>query len=322
MRFVPAGAVASPSYVVSTDTAVTTGITGVFTSPVLFNGQLYALLNTLYYGNNGPTMIGAGVPTGTYGTSGTQLLPGFAAAYTGPSARAFIFQDAGNIWIADDTTTWGQGGLWLASYSSSASKWMNGDIASPFMPAPSTGVYALSGRVEGASGFIIYCLATSGGLYRFVASTRTFTLYAALPLNSGNLFSVGVTAVPCDPAFSVCGAQNLPSPSAMPAPSPSSTPGAAVPFTPGSIVALRVGDGSRPLAATAAPLFVDEINPWTGALLQVRVVMTVRPSVQVSMRNQYARATACCFCLCLVIKNYSLTLINMLPFTGHSYSAQ
>lgn len=42
----------------------------------------------------------------------------------------------------------------------------------------------------------------------------------------------------------------------------------AVPFTPGNLIVVRVGDGSTPLTAATAPVFLEERSPATGALLR------------------------------------------------------
>ena len=78
----------------------------------------------------------------------------------------------------------------------------------------------------------------------------------------------GACLVPCDPSVQgVCdGTELAPTPSPSPSPSPIGVLVGGVPaWHPTSLLALRVGDGSAPLTTAAAALFIDELDPVTGA---------------------------------------------------------
>ena len=239
-------------------------------------GQLTAFLGTPW-GSNSRAVVdfGVGLPTGTKGQSSTTFLPGMVNAYTGGSTRGFVWQSPSQVWVVDDSNVWGSGGLWYLRYDSTSRQWVNGDIASPFQPPGNPGLASVSGRVE-AGGYALYVLSTAGAAYRFNATTYTFAPVGAYASSATKAY-LSLSVVPCEapsacmPLTTDAAAAGLAAPLQPPAPV---SLAAARPFRVGSVLALRVGTGGEPLSNTAAPIFVEEQDPFTGAVRQVIALPT------------------------------------------------
>ena len=165
-----------------------------------------------------------------------------------------------------------------------------------------------------AEGNFVLRFTPSLGVTEAVAQSCAFTEFrsvAVAPIFASP--SASVTAPPSSTASATAtssggispstSATATPSPSLSASPSSTGTPsnspicGAPVvsgaPLDPSSVVLVRVGDGRTPLSATnlGAPVYVDELNPVTGALRQ-----SIGPLPGCVMSSQYntgARALRC-----------------------------
>ena len=92
----------------SAQDASVVSIYGGVRKPLVFGGQLYALLTPPYWGYtyHGPMQVGTGTPTGdpTWLTnSALAPLPGLGNVYTSWAPTAFQFQDAATLWLTGES---------------------------------------------------------------------------------------------------------------------------------------------------------------------------------------------------------------------------
>ena len=245
------------------------------------NGTLFVLVRAPWCGH--PTRGVFSVTTSdgvTPPTNGSlpviaTLLPGISQSYAFCDSRAMAFSPDGRwLYVTDGSTSWGSGGLYIFSANSSG-YWSLVDSPEPFPGATGAGV--MDGRMENGV-FVLYVSRYDSSVFsqRFNTATRQWTAIPAMvPVIADTVYR-GSVLVPCDPSISgsACdGSDVLPSTSSTPSPTPSSSPSpstGSISFSPASLIVLRIGNGSAVFSGTAvaAPLFLDELTPQTGAVIR------------------------------------------------------